>query len=110
MSLTTAGKNEALDAVTMTTMSLHTADPTDNGSVGEASGGSYARQACAFGAAAAGARALSATVTFDLLAAAYTHYALWEGATCKDTGALSSTKTLTEAGQVDITAGSVSLT
>ena len=112
MGLTTAGKNNALDGVSLLQMGLHTADPTDNGSVGEASGGSpaYSRQSCTFAAAAAGARALSATVTFDVPAGIYTHYSIWNGATCVDKGLLSSSKNLSEQGQIDITTGTVSLT
>ena len=61
---------------------LHTASPTDTGSlVTEVSGGSYARTAIVFGAVAAGAVANSALVTFPTATASWgivTHFGLWD--------------------------------
>jgi hypothetical protein len=45
-------------------ISLHTADPTDDGSGAEVSGGSYIRQSATFAAPSNGASATSADVTF----------------------------------------------
>jgi hypothetical protein len=110
MSLTTAGKNMALNAVSPTTMSLHTGAPGNLGANNEAAGDGYARKSCSLAAAAAGSRALSSTVSFDAGIATYTHVALWIGANCVDTSALNATKELTSVGVVDVNAGSVSLT
>lgn len=110
MSLTVAGKNMALDAVVATTMSLHTGAPGATGAANEANGDGYARKACAFDAADAGRRDLSATVSFTAGIGIYTHVALWSGATCVDVSALSATKELTSVGVVDVNSGSISLT
>ncbi|MFC6441039.1 hypothetical protein [Bowmanella sp. JS7-9] len=112
MPLTTAGKNTALDALTITHMSLHTGDPSDTGAANEATGGSpaYARQVPTFGAASAGTRTLSASVTFDVPAGTFGWYALWNNTTCLDKGQLNSDKVLGEQGQIEITSGTVSLT
>ena len=45
-------------------VSLHTADPTDDGSGAEVSGGSYARQAATFGAPSNGVSTTTADITF----------------------------------------------
>ena len=114
MPLTTEGQNQAISAIAPDQMSLHTGDPSDNGSANEANGGGYSRQACSFGAASGGSKSLSATVTFSVAGNAtpidYTHYALWEGATCVDKGTLASTKSMTENGNIDVTTGSISIT
>jgi len=112
MSLTTAGKNTALNGLTATTfrISLHTSNPGDNGSTAEASGNGYARQTVTLGAAAGGSRALTNTPTFDLGAASYSHYGIWADTTCIDTGTLDSTKVLGETGQITLNSGSISLT
>jgi hypothetical protein len=61
--------NGTLRATTFTApttvyISLHTADPTDDGSGTEVSGGSYARQSATFAAPSNGASATDADVTF----------------------------------------------
>lgn len=61
----TIAKHQALDAVTVDRISLHTGDPGSSGTANEVSGGGYARQSATFGAAAGGARALSAPVEFS---------------------------------------------
>jgi len=110
MALTTAGKTLALGPLSATTMSLHTGVAGNTGATNEASGGGYARKSCAFAAESGGSRALAASVLFDVGAAIYTHYALWIGASCIDTGALTSPKDLSAgAGQVNITTGSISI-
>ncbi len=58
--------------------SLHTADPALTGA-NEVTGGSYARQAAAFNAAAAKATANSGTIDFTgMPAATITHVGLWD--------------------------------
>jgi hypothetical protein len=61
--------NGTLRATTFTApaavyISLHTADPTDDGSGAEVSGGSYIRQSATFAAPSNGASATDADVTF----------------------------------------------
>lgn len=111
MSLTTAGKNTALDALAITQASLHTADPTDDGSVGEVTGGSYARQTITFAAASAGARDSSNQPVFPVPAGTtVSHYALWAGATCVDKGSLSASETFAADGNYTLTDADISIT
>jgi hypothetical protein len=61
--------NGTLRATTFTApaavyVSLHTADPTDDGSGTEVSGGSYIRQAATFGAPSNGVSTTTADITF----------------------------------------------
>ncbi|MFA5989689.1 MAG: hypothetical protein WC803_08800 [Sphingomonas sp.] len=71
MPFTTTAKNNMLDAlrVLMTHASLHSAFPGATG-LNEIAGGSYARKATGYNAAAAGETALSAAQLFDVPAAA----------------------------------------
>lgn len=83
---TTTGKNTLLDNGLPATIyaALHSGAPGATGADNELSGGSpaYARKAVSFGAAAAGARALSAAVLFDVPAGATVSYmSLWTAAT-----------------------------
>lgn len=78
MAFATATKNTAVDAIVALGIfiSLHTADPGTTGA-SEATGGSYARQSSAHGAASSGV-ATGAEVTFGgLVAASYTHFGYW---------------------------------
>ena len=82
MAFTTAAKNAAVDAIIAlgNWISLHTADPGTTGA-SEASGGGYARQQSAHGAAASGV-ATGAEVSFsNIIAAAYTHFGYWSAVT-----------------------------
>jgi hypothetical protein len=82
MSFTTTGKNTALDALTLTTASLHTAFPGQTGT-NEVTGGApaYARKAITVNAASGGSRALNAGVTFDVPACTVRWVGFWNGAT-----------------------------
>lgn len=75
MSLTTAARNAALNAVAIDNLSLHNAFPGSTGT-NELSGGGYARQAATFGAASGGVRSLSAIATFTVGAG---HTVRWIG-------------------------------
>lgn len=78
MAFPTGTKNTAVDAIVAlgNWISLHTADPGTTGA-SEATGGGYARQQSAFGAAAS-AVATGAEVTFaGILAAAYGFFGVW---------------------------------
>jgi len=78
-----AAKNSMLDALTITYLSLHTADPGDDGTNAEVSGGSpaYARVAGTINAAASSSRALNADVTFDVPACTVTYVGYWSAIT-----------------------------
>jgi hypothetical protein len=85
--LTNAAKNIGIDAITAaaTHISLHAGHPGTTG-VNELSGGSYARQACAYDAAASGATQNAAQEQFTGLpeqtsSNPITHIGLWSAAT-----------------------------
>jgi len=100
MSLTTAGKNLALDALIITQVSLHDAPPGDDGAANELSGGGYARQAISFALATEGSRDSENQPVFDVPGGnTVSHYAFWAGAICVDSGALFATEVFTADGQ-----------
>lgn len=78
--------NATLRATTFTSpaavyVGLHTADPTDDGSGTEVSGGSYTRKAATFAAPSNGVSATSADVTFDQATGSWgtiTHIGIWD--------------------------------
>lgn len=65
MSVTTIGRNEALNGIVVDEMSLHSAFPGETGA-NELTGGSYARVACTFGAASGGVRNLTVPANFTV--------------------------------------------
>lgn len=81
--------NATLRATTFTSpatvyVSLHTADPTDDGSGTEVSGGSYARQSASFAAPSNGASATNADITFPQATGNWgtvTHIGIWDAST-----------------------------
>jgi hypothetical protein len=75
MSLTTTARNQALDAITIDSVSLHSAFPGAVGS-NELSGSGYARQSATFGAATGGVRSMTALATFTVGAG---HTVRWVG-------------------------------
>lgn len=112
MTITSAGLNKLVPA-TGCTMALHTANPGDAGTVSEATGGGYARQACTFSAATGGSKVctLSNQPVFTLAAGSYGWYSIRDGGgVVIDTGALTPAKTVETTGdQITITTGSISL-
>jgi hypothetical protein len=63
-------------------VSLHTATPGTTGASETANSGSYARQACTWNAASAGAKTNSSSLTFSTLGTiAVTHIGTWSSAT-----------------------------
>jgi hypothetical protein len=76
MPFTNAAKNTMLDAIGITHASVHSAFPSTTGA-NEVSGGAYVRKAASFSAAAAGDKALSAAMLFDVAAGTT---AAWIGA------------------------------
>lgn len=98
------------EASRLTYMSLHTAAPGATGA-GEASGGSYARQAVTW-AAATGGTATAGQVTFSVDAGTYTHAGYFDAATGGNFlggNALDTAQTLASAGDVKVT-GSIPVT
>lgn len=82
-------KNEVLDQLlrgvafpTITLpikISVHSADPGGSGTVGEAAGGSYARQSATFGAASGGTSNMAAAIDFvNMPGATFTHIGFWD--------------------------------
>lgn len=82
MSITTARKNEMLDALALERISLHTGFPGQTGA-NEVSGGTYARGTCTFAAASAGVRNLSAAVTLNVPACTVAWVGNWNAAGTK---------------------------
>jgi len=106
MPLTTFAKNKQADSINYDAASIHTADPTDNGSVGEVAGGApaYARKAITFAAAVVGSRDSQIAPEFDIPAGTtISHYALWEGVNCVATGTLQNAEIYAGQGKYTLT-------
>jgi len=106
MSLTTFAKNKQSNSIAYDKASIHTADPTDDGSVAEVAGGApaYARKAITFANAVNGSRDSEVAPEFDIPAdTTITHYALWEGANCVATGTLENTEVYAGQGKYTLT-------
>lgn len=65
MSLTTTARNQALNAIAIDSMSLHSGFPGTTGA-NELGGGGYARVACSFNAASGGVRTVAAVTNFTM--------------------------------------------
>lgn len=86
MAFSTLTANSALDTEFTGTLylALYTTNPTAADTGTEATGGSYARQAITFTAAAAGQIASTADISFTVDIATYTHYAIHSAVTAGD--------------------------
>lgn len=76
-------RNTSYTSPTNVYVALHTADPQDDASGAEVSGGSYARTSVTFGAPSDGASSNSADVTFPTATASWgtvTHIGIWNAA------------------------------
>jgi hypothetical protein len=113
--------NATLRATTFTSpatvyVSLHTADPTDDGSGTEVSGGSYARTAATFGSPSNGASSTSADVTFPQATGSWgtvTHIGIWDASTSGNMyyhTALDASKTIDTGDIFKIASGSLTVT
>ncbi len=97
-------------------LALHTADPTDAGSGAEVSGGSYARQACAFDAAHAtgGNTANTDAETFsNMPACTVTHIGIWDAASSGNLlfhTAVDTSKAVLAGDTISVAAGAVTVT
>lgn len=103
-------------APTAVYLALHTADPAEDGSGAEVSGGSYARQAITFNAAHAtnGTIDNSSDEEFtNMPACTVTHIGIWDHATAGNLlfyGAVSASKTVTSGDTISLAAGSLDIT
>ena len=121
MSISDYLENELLDAVfnagafSVTTpyVSLHTADPGEDGS-SECSGGSYARQAGSFTTASGGAVETDADIEFTgMPACTVTHVGVWDavsGGNFLWGGALSASKTVNAGDTFKISSADLTVT
>lgn len=123
MSLSDFAENELLDALVnngsfaggaTVYVSLHTADPGEDGS-NEASGGSYARQASGgFAAAAGGTTDNDAVIDFTSMPAeTLTHVGIWDAVSAGNFligGALSASRTTNAGDTFRIAAGDLDVT
>lgn len=107
MPFTTAAENTAVDAVTAAAnlISLHTSDPGDTGTGTEVTGGTYARVATTWGAAA-NSSATGSSVTLDVPSGTtISHWGLWsdDGLTFYYGGALPASETFGSNGTYSLT-------
>lgn len=119
--LTDAGENLALDLLaggsqTITTplkLALLTANGSDSAAGTEVSGGSYARQTVAFGAASGGSASNSGTVTFSgMPAATVTGWEIYDSSGTPKrlwSGALGTSRTFLAGDSASFAAGQVTL-
>lgn len=110
--LVDAGKNLMLDGfgTGVTFVSLHTADPSTNGS-NEVSGGSYTRESVSWASAASGSVSTSASVVFDVPGSTtITHLGYWSASTSGTfygSRALDTNQTFATAGTYTIATGNI---
>ncbi len=97
-------------------LALHTADPDEDGSGAEVSGGSYARQACAFDAthATGGNTANTSAESFTgMPACTVTHIGIWDHASAGNLlfyTDVTANKTVTSGDTISVAAGAVTVT
>lgn len=100
--------DETGGSVSISYISLHTADPGTDGS-NEVTGGSYARQAVTWDAAASGSKASSADITFNVPSGTtITHAGGWTASTSgtfRGGGALGTSQAFGTAGTYKIASG-----
>ena len=109
-------RNTADWAPTSVFLSLHTADPTDAGTGAEVSGGSYARQTCAFDAAHAtnGNTANTDAESFTgMPACTVTHIGVWDALSSGNLlfhTAVDTSKAVLAGDTISVAAGAVTIT
>jgi hypothetical protein len=103
-------------APTTVYLALHTADPAEDGSGAEVSGGSYARQACAFDAthATGGNTANTSAESFTgMPACTVSHIGIWDHASAGNLlfyTAVDSSKAVGSGDTISVAAGAVTVT
>ena len=99
-------------ATQVTHLSLHTADPGTTGA-DEVTGGSYARQAITFAAAASGSSASNVACTFTVMpACTVTHVGLWTAVSAGTylwRGVMSVSKTLDAGDTLEFASGAITV-
>ena len=109
-------RNTSYTSPTTVYVALHTADPQDDASGAEVSGGSYARTSATFGAPSDGASSNSADVTFPTATASWgavTHIGIWDASSSGNLlyhTALDSSKTIDSGDIFKITSGNLTVT
>jgi len=109
-------RNASYTSPTNLYVSLHTADPTDDGSGTEVSGGSYARTAVTMGAPTNGSGTNSADVQFPQATGDWgsvSHIAIWDATTAGNMlfhTPLDTTKNITTGDVFKIASGSLTVT
>lgn len=109
-------RNSSVTSPTTVYVSLHSADPTDDGSGAELSGNGYARQSATFSAPSGGATSNSADITFSASGGAWsaaTHAGIWDassGGNLLFHTALDSSITLGDGDDGVISAGNLTVT
>jgi len=101
-------------------LSLHTANPDEDGSGAELSGNGYSRQAITFGAHSNGACSNTSVEEFTASGGAFgavTHFGIWDGATAGGSpdnllyyGALTNPKTIADGDTLRFAAGAITIT
>ena len=82
MPYATTALNAMLDALTVNTAKLHSADPGAAGANNELTGGSYTSKAVVFGSASSGTRTQTGTAVFDVPAGSTVAYVtFWNNST-----------------------------
>lgn len=113
--LVDAGKNLLLDGLAggVSFVSLHTADPSTDGS-SEVSGGAYTRESVSWGSAASASVTTSASVVFDVPGSTtITHLGYWSASTSGTfygSRALDTNQTFATAGTYTIATGNITET
>lgn len=107
-------KNTAYTSPTTVYLAAFTSDPTETGAAGtEVSGGSYARQSAAFGAASGGTISNSGTITFPTATANWgtiTHWAIFDASTagnCLYYGTLTTSQVINTGGVLQVPPGNL---
>jgi len=109
-------RSTTFTAVTTPYISLHTADPLDDASGTEVSGGSYARKSATFDAASGGVTQNSAAVEFDQATGNWgtiTHFGIWDAVTTGNMlyhSAFDASKTIETGDILKIDTGSLTVT
>ena len=109
-------RNTAYTSPTTVYVALHTADPQDDASGSEVSGGSYARTSATFGAPSDGSSTTTADITFDTATADWgtiTHIGIWDSASggyLLYHTALDTSKTITSGDIFKILSGNLTVT
>ena len=109
-------RNTAYSSPATVYVGLHTADPTDDGSGTEVSGGSYARTAVTFGAPSNGVSTNSADVEFPQASGTWgtiTHIGIWDASSTGNLlyhTALDASKSISSGDIFKIASGNLSVT